>query len=111
MMKRITIAACVLLLSACATKLIEPTEADISRVKTKYPEYTVEQLQKGKSLYVQHCGNCHGLYKPSSQSEAEWTKIVPWMSNKVNKQQPNTLSTNDQELILKYVITMGPLRK
>ncbi len=98
-------------LAACGTKLIEPSDADVNRVKAKYPDYTVEQLQKGKTLYVQHCGNCHGLYKPSSQSEAEWNKIVPWMSNKVNKQQANTLSVEDQDLILKYVITMGPLRK
>lgn len=110
-MKKLAIIGTSFFIAACASKFTEPTEADITRVKSKYPDYTVEQLQKGKSLYVQHCGSCHGLYKPSSKTEAEWTKIVPWMSNKVNKHQPNTLSTTDQDLILKYVVTMGPLRK
>lgn len=110
-MKKLLAPLTLILLAACATSFIEPTEADSIRGKTKYPDYTLAQLKTGKTLYMQHCGGCHGLYKPSSQTEAEWTKIVPWMSGKVNKHQPNTLNTNDQELILKYLVTMGPLAK
>lgn len=100
-------AAGVILLFGCASvQLITPSQADVERVQTKYPDYSLTQLNRGKQLYENNCGACHGLKDPASRSEEKWKKIVPEMVGKVNK-KTTVLNQQDQEDILKYVITMS----
>jgi cytochrome c5 len=111
-MKQLLTLTVIVLVAACAaTKTSAPAQADVDRMQSKYPNYTLTDLHKGKTLYESHCGNCHGLKNPSSESETEWTRIVPWMAGKVNEKQPNALNTNDQDLILKYLVTMSAAPK
>lgn len=84
------------------------TQADVDRVQTKFPGYSLVELNEGRTLFEKHCGNCHGLKRPDSQSEENWQKIVPRMAKKVNKKEGNVLDSRGEDLILKYVITMGP---
>jgi mono/diheme cytochrome c family protein len=107
-MKKIYIvSSLVILLSACASvKLMNPTATDLERVQTKFPGYTLTELSHGKQLYEQNCGKCHGLKNPSSQGEAQWKTIVPRMVKKVNKREAK-VDTKQEELILKYLITMS----
>lgn len=107
MIKNTTIVAALLLLIGCASaKLITPTQVDVDRVKTKYPEYSLADLNRGKQLYENNCGACHGLKDPASRTEEKWRKVVPEMVAKVNKKAA-VLSDRDQEDILRYVITMS----
>lgn len=89
-----------------AKKSASPTQADADRGAAKFPGYTLASLNEGKGLYERNCGSCHGLKKPSSESEAEWRRIVPAMAAKVNKNS-KVLDAHGEELILQYVITMG----
>lgn len=87
--------------SACGVKLLMPSEQDVTRVSDKFPGYTLSELSQGKTLYEENCKKCHGLKAPEKLSEEKWRKIVPPMAKKAN------ISTGEEELILKYLITMS----
>ena len=118
MMKRpvLVFAAGIAILTACnvfnhSTTETIPTQADVDRVQTKFPGYTLEDLNEGKKLYETNCALCHKLKKPSAESEEEWRKVVPPMVKKANGKNNNALDAKAEEKILRYVITMGPARK
>jgi len=88
----------------------EPSQADVDRVQDKFPGYTLSQLNDGKLLYEMNCALCHDLMEPTSEPEDEWRRIVPDMVVKANWKNGNTLDAEGEELILRYVITMGPAK-
>jgi hypothetical protein len=107
MKNKIITTVSLLFLAGCASvQLLTPGQSDVERVKTKYPDYTLAELNQGKILYEENCGNCHSLKKPSSESEQEWNKIVPEMAKKADKKGIK-IDPKQQELILKYLITMS----
>jgi cytochrome c5 len=108
-MKKFIIISAVFVILGCvaARQQSVPSQSDVDRVASKFPGYSLDELNKGKSLFEKYCGLCHGLKAPASQTEAEWNKIVPQMSGKVNKKENNVLDAKAQEAILRYVITMG----
>lgn len=113
-MKKLTIILSTIVLAGCFTSkkattettATAPTQADVDRVADKFPGYTVAQMTEGKSLYETHCGTCHALKKPSSETESEWRRIVPWMAKKVNKNSM-VLDAAKEDQILKYLVTMS----
>lgn len=109
MRKGYLLIAGVIMLAACGTtKLITPTQADADRGSGKFTGLSLEQLVQGKAMYEQYCGSCHGLKRPGSRNEAQWTKIVPDMSAKVNRKKgEGTLNSEKQEILLRYLITMS----
>jgi mono/diheme cytochrome c family protein len=58
---------------------------------------TLEELQQGRTLYINNCGSCHGLYSPDDYSATRWKSIIPTMS-------PNTgMNASQVTLVTKYV--------
>jgi hypothetical protein len=58
---------------------------------------TLEELQQGRTLYVNNCSNCHGLYSPDKYSPTQWKSILSSMA-------PNTsMSASEVQLVTKYV--------
>lgn len=110
--KILTLVVLMGILAACATKQATVkaglSEADVNRVKNFFPDYTLSELQKGESLYKANCGACHSLKDPSAESEDTWKGIVPPMVKKANKKNGTALSAQDEQAILRYVLTMGP---
>lgn len=106
-MKKILLPVFLLVLAiACSKKSAPVTPVDLSKVADRFPGYTLEQYQSGKSLYEQYCGSCHTLKKPGACSEEKWARIVPPMVSKVNKEAgAEVLNTDKKELILRYLIT------
>ncbi|ESU28468.1 cytochrome c class I [Flavobacterium limnosediminis JC2902] len=111
MKKIILTLSAALIITSCAVKLVTPTQPDVDRMQSKYPDYTLEELNQGKAMYEQHCVECHKLKNPTKFTETQWQKIVPGMVKKVNKKHPNAIDEKNQELILKYVITMNGHKK
>ena len=102
----------IVVLAACkAVILAAPAQSDVDRVKDKYPNYTLAELQKGKKLYELKCQACHGLKNPRKESEEEWREIVPEMVQKAKKKKGIIVSAEEEEAILKYVITMSSAPK
>jgi hypothetical protein len=50
MKNKILTIASILFLAGCSIQLMTPTQSDVDRVKTKYPDYTLAELNEGKAL-------------------------------------------------------------
>ncbi|GAA4470402.1 hypothetical protein GCM10023093_31620 [Nemorincola caseinilytica] len=107
-MRKLSIIIAAMALAGCfaSSKAPKPSQRDLARVEGKFSGYTLAQLNEGRELYKQHCGNCHGLKSPSSESEAEWKEIVPDMAKRANKNGV-VINAPSEKLILKYLITMS----
>lgn len=110
-MKKVLFGFIILALAGCiSAKLLTPTQRDVDRVQAKFPNYTLSELNQGKHLFEQNCKTCHGLKNPTSRSEEKWREIVPVMVKKVNRKE-TVLSAHDEELILRFLITMSGASK
>ena len=77
--------------STDSSSLYTPTSADVTS------NATLPELQQGRTLYINNCGKCHGLYSPDSYSSTEWKSIM-------NNMAPNTgMSASEILLVTKYV--------
>ena len=96
------------LLSACASvKLAIPTQEDADRGSKQFQGYTLDELNKGKSLYESQCTTCHKLKDPTSKTTDKWKGLVPEMCLKANKKAGSiVIDAKSKDLILKYVLTM-----
>ena len=111
-MKKFCILLSLIGLSACSAKLIAPVQSDVDRVSTKYPGYSLEDLNAGKDLYQHTCNRCHFRPNPRSRSATKWEEIVPRMVNRLNrKKNREVVDSHQQDLILRYLITMGSAPK
>jgi mono/diheme cytochrome c family protein len=86
-----------LFLTACekasqnTKNLYVPTSSDVTS------NATLSELQQGRVLYVNNCGDCHGLYSPDSYSSSQWNSVMNSMAPKTN------LSTSEVNLVKKYL--------
>ncbi len=85
-------------LAACAPRVPPPASAsDAERAHVELAE-----LQQGRTLLVQKCGNsCHTTPLPSEHTPAEWPAKLDEMSAR-SKLQPM-----QRALIEKYLVTMA----
>jgi cytochrome c5 len=118
-MKHIITYSLIIFLAACSGKKVATSnaiagmsQADADRGAAKYSGLTLADLNKGKSIYEANCGNCHGLKSPGSRDEKAWIHEVDVMVPKANKKAGSmVIGDAEKDLILKYLVTMGPLNK
>ena len=111
-MRKLAFIFVIMLFAACSAKLVVPTQPDAERMHSKYPGYTLAELNTGKSLFENNCGSCHGLKKPFSRTEQELTEILPRMVMKVNRKAGREqLSSTDEQSIMRYLVTMSSAKK
>lgn len=58
---------------------------------------TLLELQQGRTLYVNSCGNCHGLYSPDIYTPTQWKSVLGTMAPRAG------LSSAEIQLVTKYV--------
>jgi cytochrome c5 len=58
---------------------------------------TLAQLQQGRKLYINNCGNCHSIPSPDSYSGADWYSILSQMVPRTG------LNSGEASLISKYL--------
>lgn len=68
-----------------------PTAADVTSTAT------LAQLQQGRTLFMNSCGNCHGLPAPDSYSSSNWSNILANMAPRAG------LTSAETALVSKYV--------
>ena len=73
------------------SKLYVPTSADVTATAT------LEELQQGRALYIDHCGSCHGYYIPESFNSTQWRNIMSSMAPKTS------MTSGEAGLVTKYV--------
>jgi len=72
--------------------LYVPTSADVTS------SATLADLQQGRTLYVNNCGSCHGLYSPDNFTSSQWkNNIMPSMGPETS------MSSAEKTLVTKYV--------
>jgi cytochrome c5 len=76
--------------------LYVPSASDVTATAT------LDELQHGRSLYINSCGTCHNIPSPDSYSVNDWHSILSGMVPKTN------LSTANATLVSKYVTRGTP---
>jgi mono/diheme cytochrome c family protein len=72
--------------------LYVPTSADVTATAT------LADLQQGRTLYINNCGSCHGLYSPDNFTSSQWkSSIMPSMGSKT------PMNSTEKSLVTKYV--------
>lgn len=75
---------------------------------SKFPGFTKEKFEEGKSLFENNCNLCHGLEESYGKSEEVLAKYVPGMSRKVNdKKGKEVISEEGKKLIFEYLVTIN----
>lgn len=98
-------------IGCAASKQVAITESDLSSAKTEFSGVTLAELQTGQVLFTEHCQSCHALKDPASEGIRGWKKHVPEMVEMANRDKAADLDKKEEQAILRYVITMGPLKK
>jgi len=73
------------------TSLYVPTNSDVTA------NATLQELEDGRTLYINNCGECHSLYSPDSYSVTKWKSIMNSMGQKTSMTSPQIT------LVTKYV--------
>lgn len=84
----------------------DAAQAHMNKVLASFPNYTITQFNDGKNLYESNCAKCHMLHNPTSQNEFAWNEIVPDMVKKSNR-KGSSIDSTQQDLILKYVVSLS----
>jgi Dihaem cytochrome c len=81
----------------CATAVVQPTREDAIWASGLWPETTLEDLQRGRTLYVRKCAGCHNLHRPDEYSADRWRALVAEMRKEAK------VSGEEEALIVKYL--------
>jgi hypothetical protein len=82
----------IIILTACVASLYIPTERDAQKLNIP-----LDELQKGRKLYINSCSSCHNLHLPSAYTKQEWWKHLN------NMQLRAKIDSSQKELIAKYL--------
>ncbi|WP_333600580.1 hypothetical protein [Flavobacterium sp.] len=88
-MKKLLIFPALLLIS-CSSQLYVPVQEANS--------VSVENLKKGRELYVSSCSSCHQLYLPNQYD------AVAWQHNLDEMQLRSKIDNNQKQLIYDYLV-------
>jgi mono/diheme cytochrome c family protein len=75
--------------------------ADVARADEMWPGTTGDELDSGRSLYVEHCSACHRPVSPAAHTAEEWDVLFGEMNERAH------LSDEDARLVKHYLITMA----
>ncbi|MBK9450920.1 MAG: hypothetical protein IPN95_16220 [Bacteroidetes bacterium] len=107
-MKKYFFISTLLFAVACGTtKIAAPIQADADRGTAKFADVTLAQLTEGKAVYDLNCGACHKAPKPKSRSEEAWKHIVPEMCVKAKRKTGNTITAEQENNLLRFLVVMG----
>lgn len=79
----LAIAAASILMAQCTAKKTTTTtkspEEIVAEVKKNYSD---DQMEEGKTIFLGSCGKCHDLKEPETLTVDKWERILPRMSKK-----------------------------
>jgi hypothetical protein len=95
------LAGVALLTAGCAAALRQPVPGDLASAAQSWPGTTLEDLQRGRTLYVRRCSGCHTLYLPSAYRAGSWPALVESMSEKAR------LTPAQERDVTRFVVTLA----
>ena len=93
------LAACASKRNAAAAKRT-PTENDLKVVQAKFPETTLETLNKGHGIFFGACTKCHNPKNIKKRSEKQWSKILTVMAPKAK------INNEEKDAVFRYVMSV-----
>lgn len=88
------LATAVALAAACSAALDHPTPQDAEWASREWPGTTVQDLARGRALYVDKCSGCHNLHLPGEFPPDEWKGYVAYMTAdaKITSEEAETIA-------------------
>jgi mono/diheme cytochrome c family protein len=88
-----------LALAGCGTSIVQPDAGDVAWARERWPDASLESLQRGRALYVQRCSGCHSLRAPAEEPPEKWPDFVAAMV----EDQDVRLGADERALIERYL--------
>jgi hypothetical protein len=82
---------------SCTTGVIRPDARDAHWASQQWPGTTVDDLSRGRDLFVLRCAGCHNLPQPVAKTPEEWAGVVEEMGPGAK------LGPAERELVLRYL--------
>lgn len=92
------VAACKSKKSATTSSSSGPTETQLTAVKARFPDATIEELKKGHSVYTGACTRCHGSKDVTSYTEPRLLEIVDVMAKKAN------ITAEEKQALIRFAV-------
>jgi len=93
-----------LALAACFPKSAPPPTAvapkQLELAQAKSPDVTAEQLEHGRTLFVEHCGDCHDHPDLSAQKLSRWPDILTVMLEKADLDKDQQASADVRTFVI-----------
>ena len=84
-----------------ATPTSDSFEANLTAVKPKFPNATIDELKKGHSIYYTGaCTRCHGPKDIERRDEKEWVDVMNEMAPKAK------LTPEERDVTWKYIMSV-----
>lgn len=77
-----------------------PGNDELSAIREKYKDVSMETLEQGYKLYTGVCTNCHKAYSIYNRAESQWQYIIDDMAPKAR------LTSAEKDAVFKYVLAM-----
>ena len=86
-----------LFVGGCAKNTTDTSYLYIPTISDTTATASLQDLQKGRELFINNCGACHAYPTPENYSSSQWVTIMAQMAPKTS------MSSSEVQLVLKYV--------
>jgi mono/diheme cytochrome c family protein len=87
--------------AGCAAALRHPAPQDALLVAPRWPGTTLDDLERGRSLYVRRCSGCHTLVLPGAHPPEEWPRLVDEMAAK------GRLRSGERDDVVRFLVAVA----
>jgi mono/diheme cytochrome c family protein len=87
--------------AGCAASLRHPLPQDAVLLAPRWPGTTLEDLERGRRLYVRRCSGCHNLVLPGAHPPEDWPKLVDDMTDKAR------LKPGERDDVLRFLVALA----
>lgn len=102
MVKLLAVCALASALGACTQAALPvPTDTDVTRAASMWPDVSLRALEDGRRLYLGRCGSCHRPYHPADHTADEWSREIAEMRVRAR------LDDRETELVRGYLATFA----
>ncbi|MBS4056757.1 MAG: hypothetical protein KKD74_06485 [Bacteroidetes bacterium] len=100
----LAISGMILFFSACKkdSGTTDPSEFYVPTAADVTASATLEELQQGRTLFLNNCGECHVLYSPDKYNVGQWQE-------KLSVMIPRTPMTAAEGLLVTKYLTRGKI--
>ena len=88
----------VLVVACGASVAPRPNAADVARISERWPNASLDELERGRSLYLSRCTSCHAPVDPASIPAELWP-------DQVEEMKQRSQLGEESELVVKYLVS------